>query len=81
MSQFSGMTSLNPGYRALVLGASGGIGGALAAAIKADTACGSLVELSRSRDGLDITDDASVAAAASRIDALLALRRSRCWPG
>jgi NAD(P)-dependent dehydrogenase (short-subunit alcohol dehydrogenase family) len=67
MSQFSGMTSLNPGYRALVLGASGGIGGALAAAIKADTACGSLVELSRSRDGLDITDDASVAAAASRI--------------
>ena len=34
MSDFSGMTSLNPGYRALVLGASGGIGRAFAAAIK-----------------------------------------------
>ncbi|ODS58520.1 MAG: C factor [Agrobacterium sp. SCN 61-19] len=59
------MTSLNPGYRALVLGASGGIGGAFAAAIKADPACGSVVELSRSRDGFDITDEASVSAAAA----------------
>ncbi len=65
MSDFSGMTSLNPGYRALVLGASGGIGGAFASAIKADPACGSVVELSRSRDGFDITDDASVGAAAA----------------
>lgn len=67
MSDFSGMTSLNPGYRALVLGASGGIGGAFVAAIKADPACGSVVELSRSRDGFDITDEASVSAAAARL--------------
>lgn len=67
MSDFSGMTSLNPGYRALVLGASGGIGGAFVAAIKADPACGSVVELSRSRDGFDITDEASVSAAAVRL--------------
>ncbi|MDR7030197.1 SDR family oxidoreductase [Rhizobium rosettiformans] len=67
MSAFSGMTSLNPGYRALVLGASGGIGGAFAAAIKADPACGSVTELSRSRDGFDITDDAAVGSAAARL--------------
>lgn len=67
MSDFSGMTSLNPGYRALVLGASGGIGGAFAAAIKADPACGSVTELSRSRDGFDITDDAAVGSAAARL--------------
>ncbi len=67
MSAFSGMTSLNPGYRALVLGASGGIGGAFAAAIKADPACGSVTELSRSLDGFDITDDAAVGSAAARL--------------
>ena len=67
MSDFSGMTSLNPGYRALVLGASGGIGGAFAVAIKADPACGSVTELSRSRDGFDITDDAAVGSAAARL--------------
>ncbi len=66
MSDFSGMTSLNPGYRALVLGASGGIGRAFAAAIKADPACGGVTELSRSRDEFDITDEASVGAAAVR---------------
>jgi NAD(P)-dependent dehydrogenase (short-subunit alcohol dehydrogenase family) len=67
MPDFSGMTSLNPGYRALVLGASGGIGGALVAAIKGDPSCGGVVELSRSRDGFDITNDASIAAAAARL--------------
>ena len=67
MSDFSGMTSLNPGYRALVLGASGGIGGAFTAAVKGDPNCGSVTELSRSRDGLDITDDAAVGAAAARL--------------
>lgn len=66
MSDFSGMTSLNPGYRALVLGASGGIGSAFVSAIKADPSCGSMFELSCSRDGFDITDDGSVGAAAAR---------------
>ena len=67
MPDFSGMTTLNPGYRALVLGSSGGIGGAFVEAIKADPACGSVVELSRSRDGFDLTDEPSVGAAAARL--------------
>ena len=67
MPDFSGMTTLNPGYRALVLGSSGGIGGTFVEAIKADPACGSVVEMSRSRDGFDITDEASVGAAAARL--------------
>ena len=67
MPDFSGMTTLNPGYRALVLGSSGGIGGAFVEALKADPACGSVVEMSRSRDGFDITDEASVGAAAARL--------------
>jgi NAD(P)-dependent dehydrogenase (short-subunit alcohol dehydrogenase family) len=46
--------------RALVLGASGGIGAALAAATGA-------VTLSRRRDGFDVTDEGSVAAAAARV--------------
>ncbi|MEI4484600.1 SDR family NAD(P)-dependent oxidoreductase [Frigidibacter sp. MR17.14] len=44
--------------RALVIGASGGIGAALAAALAAR---GKVVGLSRSHDGLDVTDEASVA--------------------
>lgn len=44
--------------RALVIGASGGIGGALATALAGQ---GDVVALSRARDGLDITDETSVA--------------------
>lgn len=44
--------------RALVVGASGGIGGALVEALRAR---GEVVGLSRSVDGLDVTDEASVA--------------------
>lgn len=44
--------------RALVIGASGGIGAALAGALAAQ---GEVVALSRSADGLDVTDEASVA--------------------
>jgi NAD(P)-dependent dehydrogenase (short-subunit alcohol dehydrogenase family) len=43
----------------LVVGASGGIGGALVTALQAR---GEVVGLSRSADGLDVTDEASVAA-------------------
>lgn len=63
---FPGMTSLNAGYRALVLGASGGIGSAFTAALRTDLRCAAVEEVSRSRDGFDITDEASVAAAAVR---------------
>jgi NAD(P)-dependent dehydrogenase (short-subunit alcohol dehydrogenase family) len=46
--------------RALVVGASGGIGAALVAALSRQGA--DVLGLSRSRDGLDITDEASIAA-------------------
>lgn len=50
--------------RALVIGSTGGIGGAVADALAARGA--EVVRLSRSGDGLDLTDEASVAAAAAR---------------
>lgn len=53
--------------RALVVGASGGIGGALAAALQARGVA--VTTLSRSTDGLDITQEATVAAAAERLAA------------
>ena len=46
--------------RALVIGASGGIGAAAASALSADHV---VTRLSRSADGLDVTDEASVQAA------------------
>ncbi|MSU88085.1 SDR family NAD(P)-dependent oxidoreductase [Rhodobacteraceae bacterium 2CG4] len=54
---------LKPHVRVLLVGASGGIGGALAEAF----AGADLTTLSRSADGLDLTDEASVAAAARAI--------------
>ena len=49
--------------RALILGASGGIGGALADALR--TRGAEVVGLSRRHDGLDLTDEASVARVAA----------------
>lgn len=51
--------------RALVIGASGGIGGALVAALRER---GEVVGLSRSVDGLDVTDEASVATALAGLE-------------
>lgn len=51
--------------RALVVGASGGIGAALVAALAAR---GEVVGLSRSADGLDVTDEASVQRVLGRLD-------------
>lgn len=62
------MTSLANGYRAIVIGASGGIGGALVTVLKADLACGEVVSLSRSENGLDVTNEQSVAAAAASLE-------------
>lgn len=57
---FKSMTSLRDDYRALVIGASGGIGSALCACLRRDPRLGEAIELSRSRDGLDITSEQSV---------------------
>jgi len=57
--------SLPRGYQALVIGASGGIGAAVAQRIESDSRCGQVMRLSRSNDaGFDITDEESVAAQA-----------------
>jgi NAD(P)-dependent dehydrogenase (short-subunit alcohol dehydrogenase family) len=61
------MNSLPPGYRAMVVGASGAIGGALLRALQADPRCGQVTALSRSSETpLDLLDEASLAAAAAR---------------
>ena len=52
--------------RILIIGASGGIGAALAAAWEETDA--EVTRLSRSADGLDVTDEASVSAALERLD-------------
>lgn len=51
--------------RALILGASGGIGGALVAALQDQ---GEVIGLSRRDTGLDVTDEASVVAALCALD-------------
>ncbi|MDQ0455501.1 SDR family NAD(P)-dependent oxidoreductase [Rhizobium paknamense] len=69
MSQFTGLSALQEGYQAVVLGASGGIGGAIAAHLAADPRCGKLIALSRSGTGLDLTREETVAAAAEAVKA------------
>ncbi|MCZ7859176.1 SDR family NAD(P)-dependent oxidoreductase [Agrobacterium salinitolerans] len=61
------LQSLADGYRAIVIGASGGIGGAVLSLLEADARCAYALPLSRSKDDLDITDEKSVAVAASRL--------------
>lgn len=48
------MESLPPGYRGLVIGASGGIGESLVETLRHDTRAGDVVGLSRSVDGLEL---------------------------
>jgi NAD(P)-dependent dehydrogenase (short-subunit alcohol dehydrogenase family) len=67
------MTSFRPGARAAVIGASGGIGGAMAAALCADQAFAEVLAFSRSGRApvglsagrIDVTDEESVASAAT----------------
>ncbi len=51
--------------RALILGASGGIGRALVSALRGR---GEVIGLSRSDHGLEVTDEGSVAAALGRLE-------------
>ena len=54
-------------YSALVFGASGGIGGAIVETLEDDERCERLVSLSRREDGVDVTDEKTVAAASERL--------------
>jgi NAD(P)-dependent dehydrogenase (short-subunit alcohol dehydrogenase family) len=67
------LTSFGTGFRAAVIGASGGVGGAFAAALRDDPGCAAVACFSRSGRApagltaapLDIADEAQVAAAAA----------------
>ncbi len=61
------MTSLETGLKAVVVGASGGIGLAVAAALEADRRYASVIRLSRSQTGLDLVDEATIRQAASDV--------------
>jgi len=67
MSQTS-MQSLPNGYRAVVIGASGGIGGALFAALEADPRCGGVLGLHRgSEPAMNLVDEATIERAARHV--------------
>jgi NAD(P)-dependent dehydrogenase (short-subunit alcohol dehydrogenase family) len=55
--------------KALVIGSSGGIGQALTTQLRANAQFESVATLSRSEDGLDVKNEASVVAAARRLEA------------
>lgn len=60
------MNSFPVGYRALVLGASGGIGAALVDSLRSDPRCASVIKLSRStQPALDLADAESIERAAA----------------
>lgn len=61
------MKSFGQNFRALVIGASGGIGQAIAERLRQQDTCGEVFTLSRSADGLDLLDEESVAAKASQL--------------
>jgi NAD(P)-dependent dehydrogenase (short-subunit alcohol dehydrogenase family) len=62
------LNSLPPGFRALVFGATGALGGAFAAALTAMPACGEVEALSRrSTPAFDLQDEASIRACAAAV--------------
>ncbi len=54
-------------YSALIIGASGGIGSALAQSLRADPDCAQVKTLSRSQDGLDLANENAVCSAAAKL--------------
>jgi len=76
------MNSLPEGYRALVVGASGAIGGALVDALRDDPRCASVIGLSRGTSpALDLTDETSIAAAAAALRGLAPFHLLVCASG
>lgn len=64
------MRSLPEGYRALVIGASGAIGGALLQRLQSDSRCAAVLGVSRqSMPGLDLLSEATIAACAQALAA------------
>lgn len=61
------MKSFGENFRALVIGASGGVGQALAESLLQQDACGEVLTLSRSEDGLDLLDENSIAEQAGKL--------------
>ena len=62
------MDSLPEGYRAIVLGSSGGIGEAFVRLLNGDDRCSEVIEFSRSTDpGFDLADEASIASASENV--------------
>jgi NAD(P)-dependent dehydrogenase (short-subunit alcohol dehydrogenase family) len=61
------LMSFGSRYRALVLGASGGVGRAIAATLSRDNRCEKTVLPSRSIDGLDLLDETSISDQARRL--------------
>ena len=61
------MSSLPDNYTALVIGSSGGIGSAIQQTLSADPRCNELICMSRSKDGLDITEEASLVSCVQKI--------------
>jgi NAD(P)-dependent dehydrogenase (short-subunit alcohol dehydrogenase family) len=55
------MLSLPDGFRAVVIGANGGIGRAICENLQSAIKLGELIKISRSRDGFDLMDEASIA--------------------
>jgi NAD(P)-dependent dehydrogenase (short-subunit alcohol dehydrogenase family) len=55
------LKSFGGSYRSLVLGASGGVGRAVVAVLTGDDSCAELVSLSRTGEGFDLLDEASIA--------------------
>lgn len=64
------MDNLRDGFRAVVIGSSGGIGGAFCSALKADGGCREVVELSRnSTPPVDLVDEQNIEVAAATVAA------------
>ena len=63
------MHSLPQGYKAIVIGASGAIGAALADALRADPACAEVAALGRHSElRIDVEDESSIAAAVQALE-------------